>query len=348
MQGEPILKPLAENEVEMVKYILKMYGMKVLNVEKVRSVYKIQTEQKLVCLKKMKNGTRKVNNAYILVEELIKNNFNKTARYFKTKDNENFISYEGFIFCAMEWIDGRECDMKKIDEAVNSAKLLAQFHKATEHVNKNNLCIGNNIKDWNKIYLKRLEDLKVYRQLINVKRNKKEFDIVYESYIDNFYEQGFLAVKFLDKSSYCEIIKNAGKNKTICHDSFYYQNIIKKDNEYFIIDLNSIVINLQIYDLGKMINRLLYNKKYKWDFSMAKLLIEAYNTVNKLTKEELEIMLSLIIYPQKFWKLGRKRYFKNKCWQETKYMRKLNKIIKYKDRQEKFINDYIMYLDGYN
>lgn len=342
------MKLLAENEVKMVKYILEKYDMKALKVEKVRSVYKVQTENKLICLKKMKNGSKKVVNAYKLVEELKKNNFDKTASYFKTKDNELFISYERFIFCVMEWIDGRECDMKKIDEAVNCAKLLAEFHLVTKRINKSNLYIDNNIRNWHKIYLKHLNDIKTYKQLINMKLVKEEFDIEYESYIDEFYERGFLAVKFLNNSSYYEIIKNANNNKTICHDSFYYQNIIKKDKDYFIIDLNSIVINLQIYDLGKMISRLLYNKKYRWNFSVAKLLIEAYNTVNKLSKQELEVMLSLIIYPQKFWKLGRKRYFKNKCWQETKYMRKLNKIIKYKDIQEKFINDYIIYLAEYN
>lgn len=41
---------------------------------------------------------------------------------------------------------------------------------------------------------------------------------------------------------------------------FYYQNIIKKGREYYIIDLDNIIIDLQVNDLGKYIRRLM-NKK---------------------------------------------------------------------------------------
>lgn len=46
-------------------------------------------------------------------------------------------------------------------------------------------------------------------------------------------------------------------------------------------------------------------KSYQWDFEKTKRIIEAYNSENKLTKEDLEVMLSLVIFPHKFWKLGK-------------------------------------------
>lgn len=58
-------------------------------------------------------------------------------------------------------------------------------------------------------------------------------------------------------------------------------------------------------------------------------------------------MLSLVIFPHKFWKLGKKRYIKHKRWPETKYMKKLNKIIKYDDMQREFLENYIKYLEQY-
>ena len=47
-------------------------------------------------------------------------------------------------------------------------------------------------------------------------------------------------------------------------------------------------------------------------------------------------MLALIIFPHKFWKLGQKRYMKQKKWSETKYLHKLNKITCHNETQEKF------------
>lgn len=346
--GGSELKKVSDHEKITIKYILTEYDLIPLTVEKVRSVYKITTKDSTICLKKIRHGTIKIINGYYLTEQLHKVNFNKTAKYYKTKNNELFVTFGKYIYYITEWLEGKECDIKKTDEAVNCAKLLAEFHLASMNIDKSQLYINNNIRNWHKIFLKCLNDLEAYKNSINVKISRSIFDIKYEGYIPYFYERGFLAVKLLTKSSYNIVCSEASNIKTICHNSFYYQNIIKNDSGYYIIDLNSIVINLQIYDLGKMISRLMYTNEYSWDFNKAKLLIDAYNTVNKLSLDELEIMLSLIIFPQKFWKLGRKKYIKHKCWRESKYLHKLKKIVKYTQKQDKFINDYVMYLDQYN
>ncbi|EFG86108.1 spore coat protein, CotS family [Clostridium carboxidivorans P7] len=159
---------------------------------------------------------------------------------------------------------------------------------------------------------------------------------MYSSYLDNIYHRAMTSLNFLNTSDYYKLSRQAEKNKTICHDSFYYQNIIKKNNQYYIIDLDSIIIDLHVNDLGKLIRRLMFKGSYEWDFQKAKTLIEAYNEVNKLEKNELEVMLALIVFPHKFWKLGRKRYIKYKNWDENKYIHKLNRLMKYNDMQNKF------------
>ena len=94
-------------------------------------------------------------------------------------------------------------------------------------------------------------------------------------------------------------------------------------------DLDSITIDIHLNDLGNLIRRLMSKRSYKWDFNKAKILIEAYSSINKLDKNELEVMLALIIFPYKFWKLGKKRYIKHKDWDESKYMYKLTRLIRY-------------------
>ncbi|MEL7596944.1 MAG: hypothetical protein AAGU01_01940 [Clostridiaceae bacterium] len=86
---------------------------------------------------------------------------------------------------------------------------------------------------------------------------------------------------------------------------------------------------------------------YKWDFEKAKKIIDGYNSINRLTKEELKVMLALIIFPHKFWKLGRKRYIKHKNWSEQRYNHKLNKVIYNAELQQKFLEDYLHYLEDY-
>jgi len=117
--------------------------------------------------------------------------------------------------------------------------------------------------------------------------------------------------------------------------------------EYFITDLDNIMIDLQISELGSFIRRLMFEKSYGWDFNFAKELIEAYNSINRLSKEDLEIMFAFIIFPEKFYKLGYRRYISQKKWAETKYLHKLNKIVIYNENQDKFFNDYLIFLEEY-
>lgn len=99
-----------------------------------------------------------------------------------------------------------------------------------------------------------------FKNNIENKKIKNEFDIIYKEYIDSFYERAMVALSFLNKSDYYKLSKEAQANKTLCHHSFYYQNIIKKGREYYIIDLDNIIIDLQVNDLGKYIRRLMTKK----------------------------------------------------------------------------------------
>ena len=336
---------ITNKEMQILITVMHKYNLELVSAEKVRSAYKIITGNGKFCLKRMKHGRNKVKNGCILTEELLSNKFTNTAKYFRTKDGDFSVSHKKNIFYLTEWIEGYECDLTNIDEAIKCTKLLAQFHNISNKIDHNKIHIPNNLKNWPKIFASNLNDLEKSKTIIINKRIKSEFDVLFLENIDNFYNRGIFAINMLNKSEYCKLSKLANDNKIICHNSFYYQNIIKKDGEYFIIDLDSIMIDLQISDLGKLIRRLMFKKTYGWDFNFAKALIEAYNSTNRLSREDLEIMLALIIFPHKFWKLGKKRYMKQKSWSETKYLHKLNKVISYNETQEKFFQDYLNFLE---
>lgn len=334
---------LKDKEIKMIEKVIRQYGFQIVDIKKARSAYKIETDKGVFCLKRMKHGKIKVQNGCYLIESLRKNNFYNTAQYIKTLDNKLFVKSKGFIFYVTEWLQGEECNMNEIDEVINCVKLLANFHSACKNIDTSKMYIQSNIKNWIVFYTKCLKNIEGFKNAIHKKRITYEFDAEYEKLIDKYYERGLFSIKLLNESSYLKLTRD-DSSKTICHDSFYYQNIIKKDNKYYIVDLDSIVIDLRINDLGKLIRRLMTKKEYKWDFDKTKLIIEAYNSINKLSKEELEIMLALIVFPHKFWKVGNKRYIKHKNWPENKYMRKLNKIILNNEYEDKFIQNYLLYL----
>lgn len=336
---------ISDKERKMVYNVLSQYNFKVINCTKVRSVYKVETTKGNVCLKKIRHGKHKPNNAAILVQELVDKGFYNIATYYKTKDKKSYVRHKRLIFYVIDWIDGEECNLDDIEEILLSIKLLAQFHLATNNIDINRLKLKSNLKDWPKIFNENLRNLERYERIINNKKMKSEFDLSYYDCIESMYHRGMVALNLLNTSGYYKLFKHTNKNKTLCQNSFYYQNIIKKNDKYYIIDLDSIIIDLHITDLGKLIGRLMSKRNFKWDFNKAKMIIEAYTSINKLDKNELEVMLSLIVFPYKFCKLGKKRYTKHKALDESKYIHKLTKLIRYDELQNKFLEDYLQYLN---
>jgi len=332
------------DENTLVNNTLNNYEFHVSGYTKVRSAYKVESDGCYFCLKKIKHGKNKPENGNKLVQELSKVGFDNTAKYYTTKDGRILVKNKKCLFYVTDWIDGTECDLKEIEEACKCSKLLAQFHRAANSIERKDFKIRNNIRNWPKIFNSNQYDLDNFKRKIERKKLRSEFDKLFYEHIDNFIKRGIIALNFLNTSEYYKISKEADKSKTICHDSFYYQNIIKKENEFYIIDLDSIIFDLQINDLGKLIRRLMYKSEYSWDFTKARRIIESYCSVNPLTKGELEVMLALIIYPHKFWKLGKKRYVKCKNWDESKYVHKLLRLINYDEQQEKFLEEYLKFL----
>jgi CotS family spore coat protein len=337
-----------QNEKKMISYAMGKYNIEVNTSCKIRSVYKITSNTGVLCLKKIKHGHKKVQNSNNLVLGLKNAGFSNVSSFLKTKNGELSVKYNKYTLYVTEWIDGEECQLENLPEILNCTKLLAQFHLAANKIDTKTYKLHNNLKDWPSIFNSNLHDLEKFKDFIARKKIKNEFDHIYDRYIDKFYSRGINALNTLISSDYHKLSRQAYQNKTLCHDSFYYQNIIKKsNNEYYIIDLDSVIIDLQVMDLGKFIRRLMTKSDFQWNFSKARYIIEAYHNEKPLSAEELEVMLALIIFPHKFWKLGRKRYIKQKNWSENKYMHKLEKVIKYSDLEQNFIYDYQNFIDEF-
>lgn len=333
------------NSIEYSKVIsiLKEYSIEPIKVEKIRSVYKITTEGRIYCLKKMKHGgAEKVQKGMLLSEYLISKGFYSVVKYIKTSDNKLCVRKRHFIYYVTDWIKGRESNFNDFDELKKCASLLADFHLKSKGFTIDNSKITNNNKMWPSIFKKQKNDLEVIREVILSKKVKTTFDLSYFSLIDEYIDAMNSAIKLLEDSHYIHIASNASAEKTICHDSFYYQNILVKRNEkLYIIDLDSTVYDINVYDLGKFIRRILYKGTYAWDFEIARELIEIYSAINPISKEEYKVLLAFIMFPHKYWKLGKKRYINRKKWIEDKYARKLNRVLRYKEKQNEFIQKFI-------
>ncbi len=332
---------MLDGEKSLIIKVLQHYKIQAESVYKKRSAYRINTSEKAYCLKRMSNTKAQIKNGYIVTEELRRIGFLNVVEYIPTKDKKLYIIIGNYLFYMTTWFEGREADLCDLTEAKEAVRLLAEFHLSVQKINTSSLKIRNNSLNWLKIYDKKLRDFKKYTQIINGKLLLSQFDREFYSDIINQYNYGKYSLDLIKANYYNEI--NPLK-VGICHDSFYYQNLIKYKDTLNIIDLDSMVIDIQITDLAKFIRRLMYRSYYSWDFDKAKSLIETYSSIRSISLEELYLILAVISFPHRFWKLGRKRYIKFNSWPESKFIKKLRKLSKFRKSYEKFIMDFEKYI----
>lgn len=334
---------ICRREMEMLAEVLNKYDFTVDSIEKVRSAYKICTDKGIFCLKRVSHGYKKAKKSYHIMKYLSENGWSNIAEFYRTKDQKTIIKQGGAAFYLTYWIEGRETSLAIPDEILGCSELLADFHNNAKGLDPpKHVKIKSHVKKWRKTFMNCKNDLIKFMEHIDKLGLKSEFDYAYRSSIDYFLNEAEYAIKILDHSRYSEICRYYKDEKYICHNSYYYQNImVDKNGKFFVIDLESCQFDMPVSDLGKLIRRVLSKKRYRWDFDLCRKMIERYCKVRAMSVEEYEILLSMLVFPHKFWKLGRKRYVKNKNWSEEKYENKLKRLLREKQYKEEFINCYI-------
>jgi CotS family spore coat protein len=331
---------ISDKEYADVYSILKSYSIEPASIEKIRGVYRIDGNGKLYSLKKIRHSKYKAYKGYILSDYLKRRGFNNVITYILNKKNEIGVNKGKYLYYITEWINGSEADLNSLDDLKRCAVLLGNFHNAAEGCRFGRFA-GERSKDWLQEMGKKRRDIEAFKRSIESLPSRCSFDSEYYKEADSYIERMDEALGLLSEDMFRKLTIKAFSDRQVCHDSFYYQNIISgDDSNLYIIDLDSAVYGLSCYDLAKFIRRMLFKSEYAWKFSAAENIISEYRKIRDLSYEEICAMLSFIIFPHKFWKLGKKRYIKDKNWSDFRYENKLYKVVRYKDEIVQFMKDY--------
>ncbi|HOR85354.1 MAG TPA: CotS family spore coat protein [Bacillota bacterium] len=336
---------ISRSERAILAEVLINYDFQVKLISKVRSAYKLCTDKGVFCLKRVSHGYGKAKKSYYIMKHLKENSWNNIAEIYYAKEGKAIIRHKGSAFYITYWIEGREVSLSTIEEIIRYTELLADFHnnakgfEASERIK-----IKLHTKKWPMAFAKCRNELEKYAVCIDKLKIKAEFDYAYREAIDYFLNEAEYAMEILSRSKYKETCEHYISEGYICHDSYYYQNIlIDKNNKLYVVDLESCQFDMPMSDLGKLIRRILSKKKFKWDFDLCRKMIESYCRLRPMSREEYEILLAMLVFPHKFWKLGKKRYVKKKKWSEDKYKKKLKRLLRERQYKKEFIYCYIKF-----
>jgi spore coat protein I len=288
-------------------------------------------------LKKIPFSAERIEFIHGAKEHLVSNGFDNIDRYVCTLNRQPFFVFEDSNYCISDLIEGRECSFDNETELCSSAVLLGSMHRASRgYVPPERSKIQDDLGKLPVYFKKRLEDIKKLKKL--AKRGKSSLDHMFLEHVDYFCMLGEDALSELEKSAYMELVDEARVSGQLCHHDVTHHNIIYSGDRLSLINFDFCCFELKVYDVANFIRRKM--RKCRWDASKAELILDRYCSVEPISPEELQVMMLILQFPQKFWRVANKFYNSRRSWSERSYSGKLQEVVDEMEDHSRFMKDF--------
>jgi CotS family spore coat protein len=346
MKSESIKDNLVYMPIEELKnnilnqYKLSIYeieSIKFKDTEKQRAVFKISTDKGPKCLKKVFYDKENLLYIYSVTEWLNVNQIN-CPKFINTLSGHKYVNYKNSLFILTDWIEGRKCDYNNSEDIFKMADNLGRIHKCTagfvpisgsKSKNADNTYYTN--------YIKHFYQLLEFWNRANF--YKDTFSDIYMELFDFNYNLSKESIRIINNIDFSVPIGDAVSNHAICHLDYVNKNIIfNKDNLIYTIDFDNARLDYPVHDICYFLRRILKRDETAWDFDLFKKTIESYENIRALSYNEYLVILALLMFPQKYWKLS-KDYFKNRTiCNPLPFIHAIEKISEKQTEHEVFCN----------
>lgn len=328
-------------ERQEINYIINSFNIYSDSVEKYGENYLILSDEENFILKSFKLKDARIQNLIKLNEDLDNVGFNYIPKYILNKAGNKFVMYNKKNYCVQSIVKGESVKLRNLEQCKEGVKLLAHFHKISKELNLSSYGLKDNTGKWINQLTKRKRNLCEFKEITGKRILKTPLDQKYYKLADFNIELLDIALSILKDWGYNSISKV--KKSNIIIDKFYSDILIKKEKLLYFTNIDYVKIDYDFYDLGKFIRRVMFKREFLWNFDYARNIIEAYEEENSLNREEKMMMLAIIIYPSKFYRMGKnyyKRCFVNKDDNGLEVLKRIEENI---EKINLFMEEYYKY-----
>jgi spore coat protein I len=291
--------------------IIKSWNVHVESIEVVQGgqmalVWKVMTSEGPKCLKRIHRPEKKalfsIHAQHYLAEKAY-----RVPAIIKTNNGELFAKHGPFLFVVYDWIEGRQFNMNVPEDLAWIMKGLAEYHQhSAGYTPPEGIPPFSKLGQWPKHYIKRCLQMESWK-LIAEQEPNDPFSKRYLETIDEFIESGRTILQELNSSYYPEWVTNSKKNPTLCHQDYGTGNTLLRDNEVWIIDLDTTAYDLPIRDLRKMIIPAMEDQG-TWRQDVFDQMLGGYESVNPLTNEQKKVMFIDMKFHYELYDVCRDKY----------------------------------------
>jgi len=325
-------------EIQELKQLVKdNYSLCISDIEKIKSVYRIETENDMYCLKIINYDFRHFLFIIGAIRHLQGNGFQKIPEIIATIDNKDYIAIGNKYAYLTPWLNARECNYDNPVEIKLCTSKLAELHNKSL-----NFKVTPNMKPrigwlkWIETFKTREKEILDFKRRIYEKDNITEFDKNYLLIMEQELERSSRSINNLCKSEYIDKMKEEIKHKGLCHHDYAHHNVlIEKSGAVNIIDFDYCILDTHLHDLSSLLIRRMKNGK--WSLTNAVFIMDEYDATNAIYKSDIEVMAAFMEFPQEYWQTGIQYYWEKKDWGEEFFLKKLQKINEDRMDRQNFI-----------
>ncbi len=305
-----------------IEQVLDLYGLTDARTYKGRGVLICEKNQELWALKEFRGSLEQAEfwcelGRYLQEEGLPCDCIQKTLDGALTAEGPDGIRYT-----LHQWFRGRECDVKNRMDILMSVSHLARFHSTVRGFGASQSAPLQQGEQILSLYQRHNRELIKIRNYVRKRRQKNDFERLFSGCFGEFYEQCVTVEQALKQAEEAEV-----KGKTgICHGDFNQHNILLSANTPALIHFEKAKAGTQMTDLGNFMRKIM--EKYSWEEGLGMAMIQEYDRVDPMSREDLLELYYRLAYPEKFWKIANHYYGSNKVWISGRNTEKLQKEIR--------------------
>lgn len=181
------------------------------------------------------------------------------------------------------------------------------------------------------------KELKKAANYMRGKKKKNEFEQIALGCMDMFYKEAQEALANIMNDRFDDRFKRMEDTGELIHGSFNYHNVfLGADGGSAVTNFERCHNNCQIIDLYQFLRKVL--EKHNWDAGVAYRIVDEYDKLKPVEDDDLDMLMILMGFPEKFWKIINQYYNAGKAWIPTKNIDKLKLVIKQNDSRRELID----------
>ncbi len=315
--------------------LLENYDIEVLRTWKGRGAILCETPQGTLILKEYAGHKEKALFQDALLNMVRDKGFENVENILKNKDQELLTQdQDGTYYVLKTYFEGRECNVRDMNECSLAMNTLARFHNAA--CRDTPLPGAYAARPAHAEFERHNKELRRVRKYLKDRSQKTDFEICLLQNYDYFFN---LALQITEELRFFqnEALRKQEKH-FICHGDYQHHNIIVCEGGIHLINFEKCASDSPVRDLYLFMRKLL--EKNNWAEKIGFELVSSYDKIRPMEKEEYRQLYYRLAYPEKFWKIVNFYYNSGKAWIPGKNLEKLSKVTGQEPEKQAFLEKF--------